>query len=416
MIHSENLVHEYSRRDEEGNVTGILRAVDGVSIDVKDGDFIAILGANGSGKSTFAKHLNRLLVPTEGTLYIDGKDALDAGNTLAIRQTAGMVFQNPDNQIISNIVEEDVGFGPENMGVPTQEILKRVEECLKEVGMYSYRRRSPNHLSGGQKQRVAIAGIMAMRPKCIILDEATAMLDPVGRKKVLDTVHKLNRDEKITIIMITHYMEEAADADYIYVMNHGKVRMEGTPREVFVQKEKLEECRLELPEISQIANGLRERGIMVPADVLDQIIEAGTFAANGRGLQSPIIIAVTNKEMRDKIMEMNRKIGGWEEGFDPFYGAPVILIVLADASCPTAVYDGSLTMGNLMLAAHDLGIGSCWIHRAKEEFESEEGKQILEGLGITGNYIGVGHCALGFTDGAYPDVIPRKDNRVYYIR
>ena len=182
MIHSENLVHEYSRRDEEGNVTGILRAVDGVSIDVKDGDFIAILGANGSGKSTFAKHLNRLLVPTEGTLYIDGKDASDAGNTLAIRQTAGMVFQNPDNQIISNIVEEDVGFGPENMGVPTQEILKRVEECLKEVGMYSYRRRSPNHLSGGQKQRVAIAGIMAMRPKCIILDEATAMLDPVGRK------------------------------------------------------------------------------------------------------------------------------------------------------------------------------------------------------------------------------------------
>lgn len=270
MIHSENLVHEYSRRDEEGNVTGILRAVDGVSIDVKDGDFIAILGANGSGKSTFAKHLNRLLVPTEGTLYIDGKDASDAGNTLAIRQTAGMVFQNPDNQIISNIVEEDVGFGPENMGVPTQEILKRVEECLKEVGMYSYRRRSPNHLSGGQKQRVAIAGIMAMRPKCIILDEATAMLDPVGRKKVLDTVHKLNRDEKITIIMITHYMEEAADADYIYVINHGKVRMEGTPREVFVQKEKLEECRLELPEISQIANGLRERGIMVPADVLTQ--------------------------------------------------------------------------------------------------------------------------------------------------
>ena len=270
MIHSENLVHEYSRRDEEGNVTGILRAVDGVSIDVKDGDFIAILGANGSGKSTFAKHLNRLLVPTEGTLYIDGKDASDAGNTLAIRQTAGMVFQNPDNQIISNIVEEDVGFGPENMGVPTQEILKRVEECLKEVGMYSYRRRSPNHLSGGQKQRVAIAGIMAMRPKCIILDEATAMLDPVGRKKVLDTVHKLNRDEKITIIMITHYMEEAAYADYIYVMNHGKVRMEGTPREVFVQKEKLEECRLELPEISQIANGLRERGIMVPADVLTQ--------------------------------------------------------------------------------------------------------------------------------------------------
>ena len=222
-------------------------------------------------KSTFCKASEPFACADGRKHYILTEKMLRMpGNTLAIRQTAGMVFQNPDNQIISNIVEEDVGFGPENMGVPTQEILKRVEECLKEVGMYSYRRRSPNHLSGGQKQRVAIAGIMAMRPKCIILDEATAMLDPVGRKKVLDTVHKLNRDEKITIIMITHYMEEAADADYIYVMNHGKVRMEGTPREVFVQKEKLEECRLELPEISQIANGLRERGIMVPADVLTQ--------------------------------------------------------------------------------------------------------------------------------------------------
>ena len=231
---------------------------------------MGILGHNGSGKSTLAKQLAALLKPSGGIIYVGGMDTAKEEQILDIRKTAGLVFQNPDNQIISNIVEEDVGFGPENMGVPTQEILKRVEECLKEVGMYSYRRRSPNHLSGGQKQRVAIAGIMAMRPKCIILDEATAMLDPVGRKKVLDTVHKLNRDEKITIIMITHYMEEAADADYIYVMNHGKVRMEGTPREVFVQKEKLEECRLELPEISQIANGLRERGIMVPADVLTQ--------------------------------------------------------------------------------------------------------------------------------------------------
>jgi len=221
MIHSENLVHEYSRRDEEGNVTGILRAVDGVSIDVKDGDFIAILGANGSGKSTFAKHLNRLLVPTEGTLYIDGKDASDAGNTLAIRQTAGMVFQNPDNQIISNIVEEDVGFGPENMGVPTQEILKRVEECLKEVGMYSYRRRSPNHLSGGQKQRVAIAGIMAMRPKCIILDEATAFADPDNEVKVQEAFSRLSKGK--TVIMVAHRLSSVTNADRICVLKDGEI-------------------------------------------------------------------------------------------------------------------------------------------------------------------------------------------------
>lgn len=275
MIRSENLVHEYARRDEEGNVTGILRAVDGVSVNVKDGDFVAILGANGSGKSTFAKHLNRLLVPTEGTLYIDGMDASDRENTLAIRQTAGMVFQNPDNQIISNIVEEDVGFGPENMGVPTEEILKRVEECLKEVGMYEYRKHSPNHLSGGQKQRVAIAGIMAMRPKCIVLDEATAMLDPVGRKHVIDTVKKLNKNEKITIILITHFMEEASEADYVYVMDKGKVAIEGTPRNVFVQRDALKKCRLDIPEITQIAQGLREKGIMVSADVMsaEELIE-----------------------------------------------------------------------------------------------------------------------------------------------
>lgn len=275
MIRSENLVHEYARRDEEGNVTGILRAVDGVSINVKDGDFVAILGANGSGKSTFAKHLNRLLVPTEGTLYINGMDASDRGNTLAIRQAAGMVFQNPDNQIISNIVEEDVGFGPENMGVPTDEIIKRVTECLKEVGMYEYRKHSPNHLSGGQKQRVAIAGIMAMRPKCIVLDEATAMLDPAGRKNVIDTVKKLNKNEKITIILITHFMEEASEADYVYVMNQGKIAVEGTPRDVFVQTEKLKECRLDIPEITQIAQGLRDKGIMVSSDVLssEQLIE-----------------------------------------------------------------------------------------------------------------------------------------------
>ena len=233
MIHSENLVHEYSRRDEEGNVTGILRAVDGVSIDVKDGDFIAILGANGSGKSTFAKHLNRLLVPTEGTLYIDGKDASDAGNTLAIRQTAGMVFQNPDNQIISNIVEEDVGFGPENMGVPTQEILKRVEECLKEVGMYSYRRRSPNHLSGGQKQRVAIVRSMAMKPDVILFDEPTSALDPEMVGEVLDLMKQLARDG-MTMIVVTHEMGFAREvANKVIFIDNGQILENSSPEEFF---------------------------------------------------------------------------------------------------------------------------------------------------------------------------------------
>ena len=270
IIKAFKLGFDYLKYDEDGNVQDTQRAVNDVNLDIEAGQFVAVLGHNGSGKSTLAKHLNALLIPTEGTLWVDGRDTKDPNELWNVRQSAGMVFQNPDNQIIGTVVEEDVGFGPENMGVPTEKIWERVDESLKKTGMTSYRYHSPNKLSGGQKQRVAIAGVMAMRPKCIILDEATAMLDPVGRKKVLDTVHKLNRDEKITIIMITHYMEEAADADYIYVMNHGKVRMEGTPREVFVQKEKLEECRLELPEISQIANRLRERGIMVPADVLTQ--------------------------------------------------------------------------------------------------------------------------------------------------
>lgn len=267
IIEAEALVHEYNRRDEEGNVVEIVRAVDGVDIQVQEGDFVAVLGANGSGKSTFARHLNGLLFPTEGALYIDGMDASEEANALAIRQTAGMVFQNPDNQIISNVVEEDVGFGPENMGVPTEEILRRVEESLKEVGMYEYRKHSPNHLSGGQKQRVAIAGIVAMRPKCIILDEATAMLDPVGRKNVLETVQRLNREEHITILLITHYMEEAALADYVYVMNRGKVALEGTPREVFCQTDKLKECRLEAPQITQMAGKLHRAGIPVEEDI-----------------------------------------------------------------------------------------------------------------------------------------------------
>lgn len=261
IIKSENLAHEYARRDESGDVTGIVRALDGIDVQIEAGSFVAVLGANGSGKSTFAKHLNGLLFPTEGTLYIDGMDTADSENTLAVRQTAGMVFQNPDNQIIANIVEEDVGFGPENMGVPTDKILKRVEECLKETGMYSYRRHSPNHLSGGQKQRVAVAGVLAMRPKCIILDEATAMLDPAGRKNVLDTIVRLNKNEHITVILITHYMEEVTLADYVYVMKQGKVAYSGTPGEVFQNVGMLRECRLEAPQITQIAQGLQKAGI-----------------------------------------------------------------------------------------------------------------------------------------------------------
>ena len=268
FINAKKLVHEYSRRDEEGNVTEIKRALDGIDIEVKQGDFIAVLGANGSGKSTFAKHLNALLGPKEGTLFVDGYDTSDHDNDLIIRKTAGMVFQNPDNQIISNVVEEDVGFGPENMGVPTEEIWQRVAESLKSVGMYEYRKDCPNHLSGGQKQRIAIAGIMAMKPKCIILDEPTAMLDPVGRKAVIKTVSELNKKENITIILITHYMEEVINADYVYVMSDGKVRVSGTPRQVFARSEEIEKCRLTIPEVTKIALELNKKGIQIPTDIL----------------------------------------------------------------------------------------------------------------------------------------------------
>ncbi len=268
FIDAKGLVHEYSRRDEEGNVTGINRALDGIDMEVKAGDFIAVLGANGSGKSTFAKHLNALLVPTEGTLYVNGMDTSDQGNNLLIRQAAGMVFQNPDNQIISNVVEEDVGFGPENMGVPTEEIWRRVEESLKNVGMYEYRKESPNQLSGGQKQRIAIAGIMAMKPKCIVLDEPTAMLDPAGRKSVIKTVKELNKKEGITIILITHYMEEVTGADFVYVMSEGQVKMKGTPRQVFARSEELARYRLAIPEVTKIASGLRKKGVNIPKDIL----------------------------------------------------------------------------------------------------------------------------------------------------
>lgn len=259
IVEAKNLTFEYIRRDEEGNVEGITTAVDNVNIDIKAGDFVAVLGHNGSGKSTFAKHLNALVMPTEGTVYVDGMDTKDSGNTLSVRQTAGMVFQNPDNQIVGTLVDEEVGFGPENIGIPTEEIWERVEKSLKAVGMYQFRNASPNKLSGGQKQRVAIAGIVAMKPKCIVLDEPTAMLDPLGRKEVLNVLHELNRKENVTIILITHYMEEVIDADYVYVMDGGKLVMDGTPRQIFTQVEMLKSMRLDVPQVTELAYELKRQ-------------------------------------------------------------------------------------------------------------------------------------------------------------
>ncbi len=268
IIQANQLVHEYIRRDEEGNVIGTSRAVDEVDIDVKAGQFIAILGHNGSGKSTLAKHINALLWPSEGTLYVDGKNTSDAEAIYEIRRAAGMVFQNPDNQIIASVVEEDVGFGPENMGIETEEIWTRVKESLASVGMLKYRSHSPNRLSGGQKQRVAIAGVMAMEPKCIILDEPTAMLDPNGRKEVLRAVHTLNKQKGVTILLITHYMEEVVDADYVYVMEKGKIVMQGAPRELFSRVDELKEHRLDVPQITLLAHELKKEGIPLPAGIL----------------------------------------------------------------------------------------------------------------------------------------------------
>ena len=241
IIKAKNVVHEFFRRDEEGNVESITTALDHVNLDVKAGQFIAILGHNGSGKSTLAKHINALLTPTEGVIWVDGMDVLDEDNTIPIRKTAGMVFQNPDNQIIASVVEEDVGFGPENIGVPTEEIWTRVNQSLEAVDMVKYRKHSPNKLSGGQKQRVAIAGVVAMEPKCIVFDEPTAMLDPNGRKEVIATAHDLNKKKGVTIILITHYMEEVVDADYVYVMEKGKIVMDGTPRDIFSRVDELKE-------------------------------------------------------------------------------------------------------------------------------------------------------------------------------
>lgn len=268
IVKTKDLTFEYIRRDEDGNVEGITTAVDKVDLNIAQGSFVAILGHNGSGKSTLAKHINAILNPTEGTVWVDGMDTADEEKLWNIRQTAGMVFQNPDNQIIGQVVEEDVGFGPENMGIPTKEIWERVEESLRAVGMYEYRKYSPNKLSGGQKQRVSIAGVLAMHPKCIVLDEPTAMLDPSGRKEVVRAVRALNQVEGVTIILITHYMEEIIHADRVFVMDSGKIAMEGTPREIFSQVERLKELRLDVPQVTLLAYELKKKGLRLPDGIL----------------------------------------------------------------------------------------------------------------------------------------------------
>ena len=276
MIKVEDLAFEYIRRNEEGDVESINRAIDGVSLDVKKGDFIAIIGANGSGKSTLAKHLNAILYPSEGTVWVNGMNTTKEENLWEIRRSAGMVFQNPDNQIIATVVEEDVGFGPENLGVPTDEIWERVEKSLEAVGMLEYRTQSPNKLSGGQKQRVAIAGIMAMKPECIVLDEPTAMLDPDGRKEVISTVHQLNRQENITVLLITHHMDEVINVDKVFVMEHGKIVMQGTPREIFTRIPEIKKYRLDVPQVTELAYELKKAGVDIPEGILsvDEFVQA----------------------------------------------------------------------------------------------------------------------------------------------
>ena len=276
IIEAAKLAFEYKKYDENGEVEETIRAVDGVDLDVKKGDFVAVLGHNGSGKSTLAKQINAILTPTDGTLYVDGMDVRDEKNIWDVRKTAGMVFQNPDNQIIGTVVEEDVGFGPENMGIPTEEIWERVEESLKSVGMWEYRKNSPNKLSGGQKQRVAIAGVVAMHPKCIVLDEPTAMLDPNGRQEVSRAVRALNQVEKVTAILITHYMEEVIYADKVIVMDDGKIVMQGTPFEIFAQVDTLKKYRLDVPQVTLLAHELRKAGVDLPECVLstEELVKA----------------------------------------------------------------------------------------------------------------------------------------------
>ncbi len=308
IIRAKELVHEYIRRDDEGNIEGIEVALDHVNLNVEPGQFISILGHNGSGKSTFAKHINALLTPSEGTLFVDGMNTSDDEFTFAVRQTAGMVFQNPDNQIIASVVDEDVAFGPENIGVPTDEIIKRVEKSLKMVGMYKYKSHSPNKLSGGQKQRVAIAGVMAMEPKCIILDEPTAMLDPDGRKDVLQAVHTLNKEKGITVILITHYMEEVVDSDYVFVMEKGKVCMEGKPREIFKDVEALKSHSLDVPQVTLLAYELRKAGLPLPECILTRkelvaaLKDLRVANASAAALAKPVKQAVKAKATADNVL------------------------------------------------------------------------------------------------------------------
>lgn len=268
IIKAVNLVFDYIRRDEEDKIEEVNRAIDHVNVEIESGSFVAVLGHNGSGKSTFAKHINGILLPTEGVVSVSDMDTSDEELLWDVRKTAGMVFQNPDNQIIGNVVEEEVGFGPENIGVPTKEIWERVEKSLKAVGMWAYRHKSPNHLSGGQKQRVAIAGVMAMKPECIVLDEPTAMLDPNGRADVIRTIHELNRQEGITVLLITHYMEEVIDADRVIVMDNGKFVMDGTPKEIFSQVERLKSYRLDVPQVTELAYELKKNGVVLPDGIL----------------------------------------------------------------------------------------------------------------------------------------------------
>lgn len=280
MIEAKHIRFDYIRRDEKKEVIALETALKDVSFEVKAGDFVAILGHNGSGKSTLAKHINALLVPEEGTVYVEHMDTSEEDMKWKIRQRVGMVFQNPDNQIVHNVVEEDVGFGPENIGVPTKEIWERVENALEKVGMLMARKESPNNLSGGQKQRVAIAGILAMHPKCIVLDEATAMLDPTGRRDVLEAVRELNKKENITVIWVTHYMDEVVEADSVIVMNKGEIVLEGTPKQIFPQVELLQQYRLDVSQATLLAHELRKRGLPIPEDIItvEELVDAVAYA------------------------------------------------------------------------------------------------------------------------------------------
>ena len=276
IIKAVNLIFDYIRHDEEEDKDEVSHALKGVSLDIKEGDFVAILGHNGSGKSTLAKHMNAILVPTGGTMWVDGRDTKDPNELWNIRQSAGMVFQNPDNQIIGTVVEEEVGFGPENLGVPTDEIWKRVENSLRAVGMLERRKDSPNKLSGGQKQRVAIAGVIAMEPKCIVLDEPTAMLDPNGRKEVIEAVEQLRKEKNVTVILITHYMEEVIDADQVFVMDEGHVVMHGTPKEIFSRVDELKKYRMDVPQVTMLADALIQKGVPLPKGILrrEELVDA----------------------------------------------------------------------------------------------------------------------------------------------